>query len=49
MYLKVTIAVTLSNITVVCFNFQWFQRIGFATVVKTQAQSAARPSNQNLF
>ena len=45
MYLNVTLAVTLSNITVVFFNCQWFQRIGFATVVKNQTQSAARPSN----
>ena len=45
MYLNVTLAVTLSIITIVCFNCQWFQRIGFATVVKYQTQSAARPSD----
>ena len=44
MYLNVILAVTLSNITVVCFNCHWFQRIGFATAVKSRAQSPARPS-----
>ena len=50
MYLNVTLAVTLSNITVVCLKCQWFQRIGFATVVNNQTQSTASLLiNKNLF
>ena len=45
MYLNVTLAVTLSSITSLFFNCQWFQIVGFATVVKNQTQSAVRPSN----
>ena len=45
MYLNITLAVKLGNITKVFFNYQWFQRIGFAAVLKSKAQSAARLSN----